>query len=182
MRGLLVWSCVLAGCSTDPAASVDPCEVPGPVLASGAAEIGLGRAFTPIVDGEDVIALRGIQGSWMVVLNVRVSDLDVGTDLAGAVLFTAVDENGATVSLATGCRALDFQPTDTGDSVLAYPYALLFAPSFWPRIEGAQLTLVVDVRDHNDRRVSDHRSITMRMPAEPPGPLADRPGPSAGGR
>ena len=129
------------------------------------AELGLGSQFSPMLDGQDVPVQLGIQGFWMFVVNARVTDMNVGTDAdAAAVQFQILDASGNVVSLQTGCRDEDFLPAQGGALQLAAGYTLPFDQTFVPQIEGAHVTIEVDVRDRDGREAIDRRNIISHMP------------------
>lgn len=173
-------SCTLAACAADPgpAEVLDLCSTTVAPVAGGSAQIGLGSQFSPMVDGEDVNVVHGPQTVWMFVVNVRVEGLDVGADTPAAVDFTAVDRAGVQVSLAKGCRNLDFLAGNDGTVQLAAPYALVFDKAFWPVLDGDVLTVRADVRDRDGHHVTDQHTVIARMPLSPQGPLVQTWAPS----
>ncbi len=168
VRWPLVLASLLAACASSPSTPdpTDLCSSNLPRVAGGTAELGFGSQFSPMLDGQDVSLQLGIQGFWMFVVNARVTDMNVGTDAdAAAVQFQILDASGNVVSLQTGCRDLDFLPAEGGALQLAAGYALPFDQTFGPKIEGAHVTIEVDVRDRDGREATDRRTIISHMPA-----------------
>jgi len=164
----VVLLCLIAGCADDanhPAPPVDPCAVE-PSLAGGAAEVGLGSDFTPLVEGQDVHVELGIQGLYMFVVNVRVQDMDVSSDgRPGVIYLGAFDQSGQAISLETGCRVREFGDTGGGHQQLSSPYFLPLIPDFTSVLEGAMVTIRLDVRDLDGHQAKDERTVVTHLPA-----------------
>jgi hypothetical protein len=91
--------------------------------------------------------------------------MDVGVgDRAGGVRFAAVDQSGQAMSLEVGCRVREFMPSPDGSWQLPSPFLLALLPEVTGRLDGATVTLQVEVRDAAGRRVTDERTIVARMP------------------
>ena len=159
--------CLVAACSSDMEPPVaDPCAVK-PVVAGGTAELGLGSAFMPVSDGQDVEVQLGIQGLWMFVVNARARDMDVGSgDREGVVDLTALDQNGAQVSLAVGCRVREFAQTNDGHLELTSAFLLPLLPSVTPVLDGAAITIHLEIRDDEGHRATDERSVVAHLPVQ----------------
>lgn len=152
---------LVAGCTQNP--PVDPCAAK-PVIAGGSAELGLGTSFAPIVDGQTVDLERGLQGLWMFMINARARDMDVGSgDREAAIDVAALDQSGTTISLETGCRVREFTPASNGALQLYSPYALPLDPSI-AQLDGAKITIRIELRDHDGRRAIDERTIVAHQP------------------
>lgn len=129
----------------------------------GSVFVGLGNSFAPIVEGEQVTVQLGAQGLWMFVGAARVRDMEVGSDeQRAAVQFDAI-ANGRTVSLDVGCRAREFAVVGS-DLEMVTPFFVALNPDFTPELDGANVTLVVNVRDYAGRSATDQRSIIARLP------------------
>lgn len=163
--------CCLAACgsSMDPPIIEDPCAL-RPVVDGGSVELGLGSEFTPVVDGQDVSLQLGTQGLWMFVVNARAHDMDVGSgDQEGVVVFSVFDPNGAPVSIDFSCRVREFVPRDPGCLApgcleLASPYFLPLRPELTGQLDGARLTIQVEVRDSEGHRATDRRTVVAHLP------------------
>jgi hypothetical protein len=166
VRWPIALSFVLAACASSPSGPQDLCNTHLAPVAGGAVELGLGSQFSPMVDGEDVSVQHGLQGLWMFVVNARVTGMNVGLDAdQGAALFQILDASGNVVSLQTGCRNLDFMPVDGATDQLVAPFALPLIDTFTPtQIEGAHLTIAVDMRDRDGHEATDQRTIVAHMP------------------
>lgn len=166
--------CVAAGacagaCASkmDPPANDDPCA-PRPVAPGGSAEIGLGSDFTPITDGQDATAVQGAQGLLMFVSSARTLDMNVGSgDLEGVVVFTAFDENDQQVSIDFRCRLREFLPhpgaTGPDYRYMTEQFNLALDPSFDSRLEGATVTLQLDVQDVDGRKATSRRTVIAHL-------------------
>ncbi len=128
-------------------------------------ELGLGMDFVPVVDGQDAQVQLGIQGLYMFVVSARVHDMDVGAeDLRGTIHFQALDQTAQAISLETGCRVRDFVDAGDGTSVLQSSFFLPLLPAATPTLDGAMLTIRVEVGDHEGRHAIDERTVIARMP------------------
>jgi hypothetical protein len=152
----------------DPPVDDDPCT-PRPVTPGGSAEIGLGSDFTPITDGQDAATVLGAQGLVMFISSARTLDMNVGSgDLEGVVVFTAFDENNQQVSIDFRCRLREFlpHPGATGPSYryMTEQFNLAFEMSFTSRLEGAAVTLQLDVQDVDGRKATSRRTVIAHLP------------------
>ena len=153
----------------------DPCA-PKPVVPGGSAEVGLGSDFTPIMDGEDTDVVLGGQGLWMFVANARTCDLNVGDgDHEGVVVFSVLDETGQAVSIDEVCRVRAFAeragggcPGGANYRYLSSIYQTPLLPDFSPRLEGARVTIQLEVRDLDGRRATSAHTVVAHFP--PSGP------------
>jgi hypothetical protein len=153
----------LGACSSDPT-PVDPCA-DQPVVAGGSAEVGLGTEFMAITDHQDVHVVLGGQGLLMFVVNARVRGMELGAgDLQGGIDALARDPSGTVLSVATGCRAREFTNTAGGSLDLAVPYLLPLAPAATAMLEGAAITLHLEIRDTAGHRATDDRTVIAHLP------------------
>ena len=153
--------CLLTACGETPS---DPC-VAQPVVAGGVAQVGRGSTFLPVSDGEEFAVELGLQGLYMFVVNARVRDMAVGTEnVGGAVWFQARDQAGTILSLDVGCRAREFDLTSDGSFDLASPYFLALFPEFTGVLDGAAVTIRVEVRDRDGLQATDERTVIARLP------------------
>jgi hypothetical protein len=148
----------------DPAPfAVDECE-PRPVKPGGRTEVGLGTEFAPITDGQDVTLVEGFRRLWTLTVNARVSEMDVGSnDNEGIVNFTAW-QGEQQVSLDVGCRVREFESAGRGAFQLSSDYILSMHPDYDDILDGAQLTLRVDVRDRHGRQAASERTVVAHLP------------------
>jgi hypothetical protein len=136
-----------------------------PVIPGGTVELGLGTDFAVVKDGQDVTLQFGTQTLMMFVLNARVHDMNiVPGESEGVVTFTAVGPDGATVSLDTSCRVRDFVAAPTSGAQLDSPYLLPLTPASADGLEGARVTLRLEVRDMDGRRATDERTVVAHLP------------------
>ncbi|MCX5746891.1 MAG: hypothetical protein NT062_30845 [Proteobacteria bacterium] len=156
-----LWACANAPAAPmDAVPPLDPC-IPEPVIPGGRSELGVGAVFTSIVDDQDVTLQLGIRELWQIVVNARVHDMKVD-EQAGVVNFAAFDQAGAKISLEIGCRLRAFVDLGSGHQ-LDSPYAISLSPRETP-MEGARLTLQLEVRDHEGRRATDERRVPIHFP------------------
>jgi hypothetical protein len=158
---LLVLS--IAAC-TDEALPVDPCTAKS-TAGGGEVEL-LGRDLVPLVEGQDLTAHLTSEYLWTLVMTARTRDLAVGRDdMQGILHFAVTDQNGEVVSLNTGCRVRSFVPSEQGYRRLADPFALPFHPSFNSNIDGAVLTIHLDVLASDGRQASVETSVVSHFPS-----------------
>lgn len=151
----------VAGCAADPAPApedpLDPCELE-PTVAEGTVELGLGRTFVPVVDGERVRVYLSPLHIWTLVANARVRDLAVGHGEADAAIdLAAFDSAGTRVSLDVGCRAREFMSSPDGTHSLREAYAISFRSI--EELEGKLITIRVTVVDRAGRIAVDERDV-----------------------
>lgn len=164
---MLVWLAA-AGCVDEgpPPLGVDECE-PRPFTPGGRTEVGLGSEFAPIIDGQDVTLHEGYRRFLMLTVNARVTDMDVGDgDREGVVNFAAF-QGEQQVSLEVGCRVREFEADGRGRMQLASNYNLTMHPDFTPILEGATLTLRLDVLDRHGRHATSERTVVSHLPPPP---------------
>jgi hypothetical protein len=157
-------------CTSDPGDG-DPC-VAKPQVRGGSVEIGLGAgsSFTPIVESQDLSLILGAQGLMMFELSARTHELDVGlAPQTGVVVFGVFDASDKLVSLDLSCRVREFDSagsavTDTSARVLSNAYGTPLHPEFSAAVDGARLTLQVEVRDNAGHRAIDRRSVIAHLP------------------
>jgi hypothetical protein len=169
--------CLVAGCpsnTTPDDGDDDPCAHK-PVVPGGSVELGrgVGAAFMPLVDGQDLTLEIGTQTFLMFVLTARVHDMEVGSGgEQGIVDFAAFDQTGAQVSTDFGCRLKEFVPSTAAGSVdgaamvFASPFGLALPPDYasHTQLEGARMTLQVEVRDRAGRQAIDRRTVVAHRP------------------
>lgn len=155
-----------SGGAVDAGPPLDPCtltsEVPG-----GACEVGLGTAFTPIASGQSVALELGSQGLWMFLVSGRVPASNVRAgDLVGVSAVARLESTGELASLEFGCRArvLAEAPGDAGALDLESPYLLPMRPELASSLEGARVTLILDVRDPDGTAARDMRTVVAHIP------------------
>jgi hypothetical protein len=162
--GLVGLAGLATACSSDPSAPVDPCA-DLPVVAGGSVELGLGTTFMSIADHQDVDLQLGSQGLLMFVVNGRVRGMVLGAgDLQGGIDAAALDQSHAVVSVATGCRSREFVDTAGGTLDLTVPYLLPMPPSLTATLEGAPITIRIEIRDTAGHRATDERTIIAHLP------------------
>lgn len=162
----------LGACASDPV-DEDPC-VPRPQVPGGSVEIGrgAGTAFTPIVEGQDLSLILGAQGLMMFELSARTHDLAVGAaPQTGVVVFAVYDAREQVVSLDLACRVREFEAAgsavaDSSARVLSHVYGTPLFPEVSGQINGARLTLEVEVRDTQGHRAIDRRTVIAHLPTE----------------
>jgi hypothetical protein len=154
-----------AGCAADPPPpfAVDECE-PRPFRAGGRTEVGLGTEFAPITDGQDVVLVEGYRHLWTLTVNAQVSDMDVGSDDSGGIVNFTAYEGDQQVSLDVGCRVRDFETAGHNMWQLASDYILSMHPDYEAILDGAVLTLRVDVLDRHGRRAASERTVVTHLP------------------
>jgi hypothetical protein len=163
LAALLV-TCFAAACAEQPPPDEEPCAITGTVP-GGTAEVGLGDNCARIAEGQDVTLTCGTQGLFMFIVNVRVHDMDVneGAHLGG-VGFVATGQDGTKLSLAaSGCRSREFMATDDG-LIMTGSYGLATDLNLLSQIDGARVTITVDVRDHLGHHAVDSRIVTAHLP------------------
>jgi hypothetical protein len=153
------------GCVADEPApfAVDECD-PRPVKPGGRTEVGLGTEFAPITDGQDVTLVEGFRRLWTLTVNARVTDMDVGSDDREGIVTFAAFAGDQQVSLDVGCRVREFEATGRGAFQLSSDYILSMHPDFTPILDGAMLTLRVDVHDRHGRRAASERTVITHLP------------------
>jgi hypothetical protein len=154
-----------AGCLDEPPPplAIDECE-PRPLVPGGRTEVGLGTDFAPITDGQDVTLVEGYRRLWTLAVNAQVSDMDVGSaDSGGAVTFIAY-QGERQVSLDVGCRVREFETAGPNKWQLASDYILSMHPDYDEILDGATLTLRVDVLDRQGRRAASERTVVTHLP------------------
>lgn len=168
-RLIALW--ILAACGggsggADAGPPLDPCtltsEVPG-----GTCEVGLGTAFAPVASGQDVALELGSQGLWMFLVSGRVPAGNVGAgELVGVSAVARLESTGEVASLEFGCRArvLAAAPGDAGALDLESPYLLPMRPELTSVLEGARVTLILDVRDPDGTAARDTRTVVAHIP------------------
>ena len=120
----------------------------------------------PVADGQNVTLQLGAQGLWMFVVTARARDMDVGSgDRQGVIDFSVRDQSGGTISLALGCRVREFAEMNDGYLGLTTPFALPLLPDASSNIEGARVTIHLEVRDTEGRRAIDDRTVVAHFPA-----------------
>jgi hypothetical protein len=153
------------GCAADepPPFEVDECE-PRPLAPGGRTEVGLGSDFAPIVDGQDVTLVEGYRRLWTLTVNARVADMDVGSDDREGIVYFAAYQGEREVSLNVGCRVREFEDAGRGQFQLSSDYILSMHPDYTPILEGAILTLRVDVHDRHGRQATSERTVITHLP------------------
>jgi hypothetical protein len=162
----LRWLVCLAavGCTDDPAPfAVDECE-PRPIMPGGRTEVGLGTEFAPIVNGQDVTLVEGFRRLWTLTVNARVSEMDVGADDHGGVVYFEAWQGERRVSLDVGCRVREFESAGKGAFQLSSDYILSMHPDYTEILDGALLTLRVEVQDRHGRRATSERTVITHLP------------------
>jgi hypothetical protein len=145
-------------------APVDECAVK-PVIDGGVAELGLGPDFAMVMDGQDVPLQWGTQTLLMFVVNARAHDMNiVPGESQGVVNLTALGPDGTQVSLETGCRVRDFMALPSGDVQLTSPYQLPLSPALTPGLDGAKITIRLEIRDQDGRQAVDEVSVVAHIP------------------
>ena len=169
-RGRLLFVCLVAACSSGTSASVDAappvdeCEAK-PVIAGGAAELGLGPDFTMVTEGQDLALQWGTQTLLMFVVNARAHEMNIVPGQSqGVVNVTALGPDGAQVSLETGCRVRDFMSLPSGDVQLASPFQLPMQPARTPQIDGAKIKIRLEIRDQDGRQAINEVSVVAHLP------------------
>ena len=142
----------------------EPCAITETVP-GGTAEVGLGENCARITEGQDLTMTCGPQGLFMFVVNVRVHDMDVNaTDHLGGVGFVATGQDGTKLSLAVnGCRSRMFVPSDDG-MIMIGSYGVATDLNLLNQIDGARVTIAVDIRDHVGHHAVDSRIVTAHVP------------------
>lgn len=155
--------CFFASCSSGATSTMeDPCALK-PVIAGGSVELGLGNIFMPVVAGQNVELQLGAQGLWMFILNGRARDMDVGSgDREGVIDAAVFDQNGETISLALGCRRREFAETADGYLEFTSPFQLPLNPNVM--VDGATVTIHLQVRDTEGRQATDERAVVAHVP------------------
>lgn len=163
-RSCLFVCAITAACTSDESpVSNNPCD-DHPVIAGGSVELGVGDTFTPITDGQDVDLVFGAQGLWMFVVNARVQGMDATAGDMG-LFVDAVDVHGNRASLLDrGCRARMFEDNGSGMLQLTTGSLMPLDPNAVPTLEGATLTIRIEVRDVDGRRAIDERTVVARVP------------------
>ena len=163
-RWRLLLVCFFASCSSENGAPMDPCAMK-PVIAGGSAELGLGSSFMPVVAGQNVDLQLGAQGLWMFIVNGRARDMAVGSgDREGVVDVAVFDKTGQTISLDLGCRRREFAETADGYLEFASPFLLPLNPS--AMVDGATVTIHLQVRDTEGRQAIDERAVVAHVPMQ----------------
>jgi hypothetical protein len=163
LAALLV-TCFAAACAEPAAPAEEPCAITT-TIPGGTAEVGLGETCARITEGQDVTLTCGTQGLYMFIVNVRVHDMDVNDSAhLGGVGFVATGQDGTKLSLAaSGCRSREFVVTDDG-LIMTGSYGLATDINLLSQIDGARVTITVDVRDHLGRHAVDSRIVTAHIP------------------
>jgi len=141
-----------AGCAGDPA-----CTAPEP----GSAEIGLGdldQGFTPMSDGVEVPIVLGPQGLNMIVVSVRVSDLEpsgAGSYRVGVAIELDDQVVGGTVG--------ELVPVDGGDASDFLGLRVIVTVAEVRPLDGALVDLVADVTDGCGRVIEAVRPVRLTL-------------------
>jgi len=168
-RRLLALSIVAAcgGASEDDDGGLppDPCalvsEVPG-----GTCELGLGNAFSPIVNGQDITLELGSQGLWMFVVNARIPEGAVSAgDFAGVTALAKLETTGEVTSLEVSCRVRALVPAGAGYLQLESPYLLPMRPDLTAKLDNARVSLTLEVRDPDGNVARDARTLVTHIPS-----------------
>lgn len=158
-----VTAAVTAAACSDGVEPADPCD-DRPVIAGGAAELGLGMEFAPVADRQEAELVLGTQGLWMFLVNARAHDMELGSEAVEGVVIEATDTRGARISLESGCRTRRFEDQGDGTLQLATAFLLPLLPDVTPTIDGATITIRLEIRDSEGRRATDARTVIARLP------------------
>lgn len=166
MRALLL-AVFVSACTSQMGGSPDQCPVK-PLAAEGTVELGVGFTFTPVVDGQTVDAVVGVQGLTMVVLNARAQDMDLGIGSNAGYTSAFVLENGQAVAVTESCQVTDYEPASDGsDGVqLVTPLRMPLLPAYLATLDGATVTLSLEIVDQDGRHASDMHTVTLQLPSD----------------